>query len=196
MKQSIHYHLYIRKCIEYCVATLIVKTEENQLLSCDLQSISALRCLANLLALPEEIRVGALGLLPNCVQYELETRLSRTQKIRVLELELRPICAENVHETWLGTHDEIRILTLDVQPMFSEYCLKTCLAPSEKFFVLFQLHSLSAVKMCTKHYSRQTMKIVYWQSTCRQFLLNMVTKPYSCQLLISCTGPRNRAYLC
>ena len=56
-------------------------------------------------------------------------------------------------------------------------------------------YCLSAVKKFTKLYSRQKMKIIYWQSKYKTSLLNMVTKSDSCQLQISCIGPRTTANL-
>ena len=97
-------------CDDYCDPILIATTEVNQLLSYDLQSISAHHCLVKILAHKKEILVGAFGLSPNCAEYGLETRLTRTEIIRILELKIHHICAENTQETWIGIHDEIRYL--------------------------------------------------------------------------------------
>ena len=128
-------HLLLCICVEYCLTTWIATNEENQILSFDLQTISADRGLRAWHALKEIIRVGALGLPPICAEYGLETWLSPTGRFHVLALDLHPTCAENEHENLLGTSEEIRVIALDVLSIFAEYSLETCLSPCEKFIV-------------------------------------------------------------
>jgi len=102
MKQSIYYN-------EYCLATWIAATEENQILSFDLRIISVDHGFRIWHTRTEEIRVGALVLPRICGEYGVETLLSPTERIRVLALELHPTCAENGQETLFGNNGEIRV---------------------------------------------------------------------------------------
>jgi len=170
---QISYHLWLRATLiistlydnetiylliyEYYVAT----TEENQPMATSYSPTSAIHGIGTRFPQTEEICVGWLG-LPLNMGSEHDSRQLRKIVNWWSTFTLMEI--KNGHEALIVPIDEIRIFVLDLQPIFFILTRNLTRSKGKNSVYSTLTYDLSAVKMCTKHDSRQIMKIMFWQS--------------------------------